>query len=144
MRNVATVSSGWNFQTKSLLRMFVPPLSRWLCATVPSLSIAFFSLSLSLFHSLILFASFQRKQGPFYCPSLFRSSNTHTKKESLILLLLLFLFPLPKIFCTFGVCVSVFGLSICVSDVLFAFAPHPIENEREMNSYSCVQSTATF
>ena len=34
---------------------------------------------------------------------------------------MLFLFPLPKIFCTFGVCVCVLGPSICVSDVLFAF-----------------------
>ncbi len=88
---------------------YLPSLAGYVQRSPLFLSRSF--LSLSLFHSLILFASFQRKQGPFYCPSLFRSSNTHTKKESLILLLLLFLFPLPKIFCTFGVC-SVYP-SVC-------------------------------
>lgn len=140
MRNVATVSSGWNFQTKSLLRMFVPPLSRWLCATVPSLSIAFFSLSLSLSFPYSL-RFFSKKTGPLLLSlSLQVFKHTHKKREPYTTTTAISLSASQNILYIW----CVFGLSICVSDVLFAFASHPIEKEREMNSYSCVQSTATF
>lgn len=98
-----------------------------------------FSLSLSfipLFSSLL----FKENRAPFIVP-LSSGLQTHTqKREPYTTTTAISLSASQNILYIW----CVFGLSICVSDVLFAFASHPIEKEREMNSYSCVQSTATF
>lgn len=102
MSNVATVSSGWNFQTKSLLRRFVPPLL--LQRSLLSLSLLFF-FSLSLSFPYILF---QRKTGPLLLSLSLQVFKQRKEKRRAWALTCYFSFRFPKYFvhlCVRSVCV---------------------------------------